>query len=169
MRFIPDDMVFDASSIKDKATFIPDNYTPSVSTHKDVNSHSNLQLSWDQEDKKRVNELIKGQSSKKNEKGEIDYSRYLASSDEESEDENEEDIRERYRSLIKSNVEDENEEENEEEGDADITFIPGLKQNLQRSLEEKKKEEEKKSSSLSVYEAYKQKLKEKRRNNKQYF
>lgn len=81
-------MKFDASSIKEKDTFIPENYSPSVTNYKDVNSHSNLQLSWDQEDKKRVNTLVKGQSSKKNEKGEIDYSNYLASSDEESSDDN---------------------------------------------------------------------------------
>lgn len=59
----------------------------------------------------------------------------------------------------------EEEEEEEEEGDADITFIPGLKQSLQHSLEEKKKKEEE-NTSLSVYEAYKQKLKEKRRQKK---
>lgn len=59
---------------------------------------------------------------------------------------------------------DRSDNEEEEEGDADITFIPGLKQSLQQTLEEKKKEEEKNHTSLSVYEAYKQKLKEKRRN-----
>lgn len=78
--------MFDAASAREKATFIPDNYTPAVTSHKDVNSHSNLQLSWDQEDQRRVKELVKGQSQKKNEKGEIDYSHYLASSDEESDE-----------------------------------------------------------------------------------
>lgn len=88
LRFIPDDMVFDNTSIKDRATFVPENYTPASTSYGDVNSHSNVQLSWDQEDKRRVNELVKGRSTKKNEKGEIDYSNYLASSDEESSDEN---------------------------------------------------------------------------------
>ena len=177
LRFIPDDMVFDNTSIKDRATFVPENYTPASTSYGDVNSHSNVQLSWDQEDKRRVNELVKGRSTKKNEKGEIDYSNYLASSDEASSDENvensnkdiksqEESIRERYKAIfqVKGNDDDDSEnEEEEEEGDADITFIPGLKQSLKQSLEEKKKEEEKKTSSMSVYEAYKQKLKEKRK------
>jgi hypothetical protein len=79
-------MVFDTSSIKDKATFVPENYNPSVTNFNDVSSHSNVQLSWDGEDKKRTNELVKGRSSKKNEKGEIDYSNYLASSDSDEED-----------------------------------------------------------------------------------
>ena len=179
LRFIPDDMVFDNTSIKDRATFVPENYTPASTSYGDVNSHSNVQLSWDQEDKRRVNELVKGRSTKKNEKGEIDYSNYLASSDEESSDENvensnkdiksqEESIRERYKAILQVKGNDESDSENEkeeeeEEGDADITFIPGLKQSLKQSLEEKKKEEEKKTTSMSVYEAYKQKLKEKRK------
>lgn len=87
LRFIPDDMEFDGSSIKEKATFVPETYTPSVTSYNDVNSHSNVKLSWDGEDKRRENELVKGRSSKKNEKGEIDYSQYLASSDESSEEE----------------------------------------------------------------------------------
>ena len=79
-------MVFDASTIKDKATFVPETYAPSVTTYNSVNSHSRVELSWDQEDQKREQELIRGRSNKKNEKGEIDYSAYIASSDEESDD-----------------------------------------------------------------------------------
>ena len=86
LRFIPDDMVFDSSSIKDKATFVPESYSPSVTNFNDVSSHSNIQLSWDGEDKKRTNELVKGRASKKNDRGEIDYSNYLASSDSDEED-----------------------------------------------------------------------------------
>ena len=91
LRFIPDDMTFDSASAKEKATFVPENYAPSVTSFNDVNSHSNVKLSWDGEDKRRANELVKGRSTKKNEKGEIDYSRYLASSDESEEDEEGED------------------------------------------------------------------------------
>lgn len=80
-------MVFDPSSIKEKATFVPENYTPSVSNCNDVTSHTNVQLSWDGEDQRRTNELVKGRSTKKNEKGEIDYSNYLASSDSSEEEE----------------------------------------------------------------------------------
>ena len=80
-------MVFDPSSIKQKATFVPENYTPSVSNCNDVTSHTNVQLSWDGEDQRRTNELVKGRSTKKNEKGEIDYSNYLASSDSSEEEE----------------------------------------------------------------------------------
>ena len=87
LRFIPDDMVFDPSSIKEKATFVPENYIPSVSNCNDVTSHTNVQLSWDGEDQRRTNELVKGRSTKKNEKGEIDYSNYLASSDSSEEEE----------------------------------------------------------------------------------
>lgn len=82
LRFIPDEMTFDSASAKEKATFVPENYAPSVTSFNDVNSHSNVKLSWDGEDKRRENELVRGRSSKKNEKGEIDYSQYLASSDE---------------------------------------------------------------------------------------
>lgn len=90
LRFIPDDMQFDSASAKERATFVPENYAPSVTSFNDVNSHSNVKLSWDGEDKRRENELVKGRSSKKNEKGEIDYSQYLASSDESEEEEDEE-------------------------------------------------------------------------------
>ena len=55
----------------------------------------------------------------------------------------------------------EEEEEEEEEGDADITFIPGLKANLTKALEEKEKEREEKS--LSVYDQYRKRLREKRK------
>ena len=132
LRFIPDDMVFDTSSIKDKATFVPENYNPSV---------TNVQLSWDGEDKKRTNELVKGRSSKKNEKGEIDYSNYLASSDSDEEDVSvrkgdevqEEDVRTKYASFLKGTEEEMDDEE--EEKDADITFIPGLKSTLSKVRE----------------------------------
>ena len=79
-------MTFDASTIKDKATFVPENYTPRVTSFNTVNSHSKLQLSWDQEDQRREQELVRGSSKNKNQKGEIDYSAYIASSDEESDD-----------------------------------------------------------------------------------
>ena len=119
LRFIPDDMVFDTSSIKDKATFVPENYNPSVTNFNDVSSHSNVQLSWDGEDKKRTNELVKGRSSKKNEKGEIDYSNYLASSDSDEEDVSvrkgdevqEEDVRTKYASFLKGTEEEMDDEE----------------------------------------------------------
>ena len=141
LRFIPDDMVFDTSSIKDKATFVPENYNPSVTNFNDVSSHSNVQLSWDGEDKKRTNELVKGRSSKKNEKGEIDYSNYLASSDSDEEDVSvkkgdeiqEEDVRTKYASFLKGAEEEMDDEE--EEKDADITFIPGLKSTLSKVRE----------------------------------
>ncbi len=141
LRFIPDDMVFDTSSIKDKATFVPENYNPSVTNFNDVSSHSNVQLSWDGEDKKRTNELVKGRSSKKNEKGEIDYSNYLASSDSDEEDVSvrkgdevqEEDVRTKYASFLKGTEEEMDDEE--EEKDADITFIPGLKSTLSKVRE----------------------------------
>lgn len=131
-------MVFDGSSIKDKATYVPENYNPSVTNFNDVSSHSNVQLSWDGEDKRRTNELVKGRSSKKNEKGEIDYSTYLASSDSDEEDVSkrqvnevqEEDLRAKYSALLKGK-EEEGEEE-EEEKDVDITFIPGLKTTLSK-------------------------------------
>ena len=141
LRFIPDDMVFDTSSIKDKATFVPENYNPSVTNFNDVSSHSTVQLSWDGEDKKRTNELVKGRSSKKNEKGEIDYSNYLASSDSDEEDVSvrkgdevqEEDVRTKYASFLKGTEEEMDDEE--EEKDADITFIPGLKSTLSKVRE----------------------------------
>ena len=141
LRFIPDDMVFDTSSIKDKATFVPENYNPSVTNFNDVSSHSNVQLSWDGEDKKRTNEVVKGRSSKKNEKGEIDYSNYLASSDSDEEDVSvrkgdevqEEDVRTKYASFLKGTEEEMDDEE--EEKDADITFIPGLKSTLSKVRE----------------------------------
>lgn len=79
-------MTFDASTIKDKATFVPENYTPRVTSFNTVNSHSKLQLSWDQEDQRREQELVRGSSKNKNQKGEIDYSAYIASSEEDSED-----------------------------------------------------------------------------------
>ena len=135
LRFIPDDMVFDTSSIKDKATFVPENYNPSVTNFNDVSSHSNVQLSWDGEDKKRTNELVKGRSSKKNEKGEIDYSNYLASSDSDEEDVSvrKGDVRTKYASFLKGTEEEMDDEE--EEKDADITFIPGLKSTLSKVRE----------------------------------
>lgn len=136
-------MVFDTSSIKDRATFVPENYNPSVTNFNDVSSHSNVQLSWDGEDKKRTNELVKGRSSKKNEKGEIDYSTYLASSDSDEEDVSVrkgdevqgEDVRTKYASFLKGTEEEMDDEE--EEKDTDITFIPGLKSTLSKVRERK--------------------------------
>lgn len=73
-------------------------------------------------------------------------------------------MRERYRSLLAGSKEEANSEE-EEEGDADITFIPGLKKGLSKALEEKEREKEKEQEeqSLSVYDQYRRRLREKRK------
>ena len=70
-------------------------------------------------------------------------------------------MRAKYSALLKTaeGKEEESEEAGAEEGDADITFIPGLKKNLNKALKEK--EEEKERESLNVYEQYKLKMKEK--------
>ena len=72
-------------------------------------------------------------------------------------------MRAKYSALLKTaeGKEEESEEAGAEEGDADITFIPGLKDSLSKALKEKEKEKEKEAASLSVYEQYKQKMKEK--------
>ena len=43
-------------------------------------------------------------------------------------------MRAKYSSLLKNVEKEEEESEKEEEGDADITFIPGLKKNLNKAL-----------------------------------
>ena len=70
-------------------------------------------------------------------------------------------MRAKYSALLKTaeGKEESEEEAGAEEGDADITFIPGLKDSLNKALKEKEKEKE--AASLSVYEQYKQKMKEK--------
>ena len=72
-------------------------------------------------------------------------------------------MRAKYSALLKTaeGKEEESEEAGAEEGDADITFIPGLKDSLSKALKEKEKEKEKEAASLSVYEQYKQKMREK--------
>ena len=73
-------------------------------------------------------------------------------------------MRARYRSLLSGSKEEASSGE-EEEGDADITFIPGLKKGLSKALEEKEREREKEQEeqSLSVYDQYRRRLREKRK------
>ena len=54
-------------------------------------------------------------------------------------------MRAKYSALLKTaeGKEEESEEAGAEEGDADITFIPGLKDSLSKALKEKEKEKEK--------------------------
>ncbi|KAK8797428.1 hypothetical protein WA158_004636 [Blastocystis sp. Blastoise] len=187
LRFIPDDIKFNAKEIVDKCTFLPLDYSP-ANIVTDVLARSTVDLSWDKQDDDR-SELLQwhGSNSKKKEDVYLDkdIERYIASDSENEEDEEEtteekqeqkdtEKLRQKYLQLLKeknisvpgvdasenTNKDDENNVDDESK-DKEVTFVPGLENKLKQRLESKAVEE-----TETAYEKYRRTMKEKRKQRK---
>ncbi|KAL6928646.1 hypothetical protein ACO0SA_001974 [Hanseniaspora valbyensis] len=137
LRYVPEDMEFDESDIKDECAELPKNfkYNPLDFTT-DALQHSKVKLTWDETPKDRL-ELSKKAFSKK-ELDEMDFQAYLAS-DSESEsnksgDDNESNDKiSKMKQLVgnfgrSTNLDSENESD-DGEVDMEITFNPALSEN----------------------------------------
>ncbi|CAJ0876383.1 14840_t:CDS:2 [Entrophospora sp. SA101] len=119
LRFIPDDVEFNDLP-KDECYQVPDVYKP-VDFVTDALQHSNVKLTWDNDDPDRV-KIIK-QKFSKNDLELMDFKSYLASSSEEEESDNEvEEARQKYKDLLI----DLEKNKSDEDQDIQITFAPGL-------------------------------------------
>ncbi|CAG8802981.1 24614_t:CDS:2, partial [Dentiscutata erythropus] len=118
-----------------------------------VLQHSDVKLTWDEDDPDRVRIVQRSFSNKDVE--EMDFKTYLASSSEES-DENDETSLQKYKNLV-------NELDNKDlndDIDMEITFTPGLNENATETSTDKPIEDE------TTIEKYKRKQIEKRRERK---
>ncbi|KAG0228918.1 pre-rRNA-processing protein esf1 [Actinomortierella wolfii] len=175
LRYIPDGMEFDDTP-KDECYHAPEQYKPNDFTTQ-VFQHSNVKLTWDEDDADRIR--VTRHKFSKQDLEDMDFKAYLASSDEEDSDE-EEDIettRRKYRALLAaSNNNDSDDEDEDGDGKRDkdqemeITFAPGLSEAASRLLEEKKEREaaerQARGEETSI-EAYKRKEKERKKRRKE--
>ncbi|XP_041468958.1 ESF1 homolog isoform X2 [Lytechinus variegatus] len=187
LRFVPDDTTFDhepkdtASEAPDASQFKPLEFQTTALTR------SSVQLTWDENDKRRAketDELFK--SRKKMEEMESHIQAYLASSSEEEEEEEEEDGRKdgdeddlneedsendnpesekdrinKYRNLLKG-IEEKEKQDGDKDMEMEISWEPGLKESTQEIV--KKKAE---STDATPWEKYLEKKKEKKKERKQ--
>lgn len=137
MRFIPDDTEFDPRQIpKDETTEVPVDYkAPSFYTTS--LQHSNVKLTWDEDDHKRVQ--ITRSKFTKDQLNEMDFRAYLASSSSESEESDKEQskkkakkkkIRNKYKSILEEIT-----PQAEEKDDMEVTFTPGLGSTVEGDME----------------------------------
>ncbi|XBW36800.1 hypothetical protein QEN19_002377 [Hanseniaspora menglaensis] len=132
LRYVPDDMEFDESDIKDECAELPKNfkYNPLDFTT-DALQHSKVKLTWDETPKDRV-ELSKKAFSKK-ELDDMDFQAYLASDSEvESGEDDENDKVNKMKQLVgnfgrSANIDSDDSEDGEV--DMEITFNPALSEN----------------------------------------
>lgn len=157
LQFIPDDMEFDEQP-HDECDSPPLNYKPAEFVT-DALQNSKVKLTWDADDQKRLTVARKAFSQKEIE--ENDLKAYLASSSDESEDEDKEAARQRLRALLGLPEGGEAAgKDDEDEGGLEITFTPGLSNNVNKE-EEKTEEEE------TTIEKYKRKEREKKKARKE--
>jgi hypothetical protein len=127
LRYVPDDMEFDDSDVKDECGELPANfkYNPLDFTT-DALQHSKVKLTWDETPKDRL-ELSKKAFSKK-ELDDMDFQAYLASDSEvESEDGEDQDKINKMKALVGNFGKDEALEDSDDgEVDMEITFNPAL-------------------------------------------
>ncbi|CAG8543226.1 5262_t:CDS:10 [Diversispora eburnea] len=97
LRFIPDDTEFDNEEIRDECQHEPEVYKP-VNYVTDALNHSNVKLTWDNDDPYRV-KLTK-QSFKKKDLDVMDFKAYLASSSDEDSGSDIEVSRQKYKDLL---------------------------------------------------------------------
>ncbi|KAL2917909.1 pre-rRNA-processing protein esf1 [Polyrhizophydium stewartii] len=163
LRYVPDDMTFDDAPT-DAASSAPLVYQP-VEFVTQALQHSNVKLTWDEEDPERVR--VTRRKFTKDDIKEMDFKAYLASSsdeeDELGEGEEAEAVRAKYRALLAADGDgDAFGRKGDDEGEEmEITFAPGLSEKAASLLEKKKEEEARKNE--TVFEAYLRKRKEKRK------
>ncbi|CAG8474711.1 19598_t:CDS:10 [Gigaspora margarita] len=151
LRFIPDDMTFEDEA-KDECFQAPDIYKP-VDFVTGVLQHSDVKLTWDEDDPDRV-KVVRRSFSKKDIE-EMDFKVYLASSSEES-DESDETSLQKYKNLVNEA----NNEYSDDDLDMEITFTPGLNEQATETSMDKSIENE------TTIEIYKRKQREKRKERK---
>lgn len=158
LRYVPNEMEFDDTDIRDSCTKLTTNYQP-IEFSTDSLRNSKPKLTWDETPIERVQILTK--SFKQGELDDLDLKNYLAS---DSEDEQVEDSSiNKYKQLVgnlsskKSDSENGEDDEGEDDVDMEITFTPGA------SITEKAKKEEE----LSAIEKLRAKEKERRKARKQ--
>ncbi|GLB36099.1 putative NUC153 domain containing protein [Lyophyllum shimeji] len=166
LSFVPDDTTFDGE-FRDEATDDPATAYKAVDFVTDALRHSNVKLTWDEDDPER-NQITRRKLTKK-EIEDADYRAYLASSSSESESEETPPVlksagrdkkasRDKLRALLLGGNDDMPEgwgREESDPGDVDmeITFTPGLS--------------EKKAVEETTLETYQRKMREKRKKRKE--
>ncbi|CAG8519682.1 18680_t:CDS:10 [Acaulospora morrowiae] len=184
LRFVPDDMVFD-DEIKDECLQEPDSYKPvdfvtDVSRNNPIYwdngfslftkcwvdrfsselkmkalQHSNVKLTWDEDDPDRVRTTR--QKFSKKDLDIMDFKAYLASSSEESSESDIEISREKLRNLLD---EVQLKDQSDREQEIEITFTPGLRELTEETPEKNSIENE------TTIEAYKRKQRERKQKKK---
>ncbi|KAJ4964622.1 hypothetical protein NE237_016471 [Protea cynaroides] len=163
LRFIPDSMEFKHPP-REIATQPPTNYE-GLDFHSRALQHSNIHLTWDEDEPQRVKTL--NQKFNADQLAELELKEFLASDDGESDDdENDEpldgqsdkklDKRDKYRALIQSGDGSDGDGE-EDDKDMEVTFNIGLEDVSRRIIEKKDKKAE------TVWEAYLRKRSEKKK------
>ncbi|KAF9969645.1 pre-rRNA-processing protein esf1 [Actinomortierella ambigua] len=183
LRYIPDGMDFADDTPKDECYNAPEQYKPNDFTTQ-VFQHSNVKLTWDEDDAERIK--VTRQKFSKKDLEDMDFKAYLASSDEEESDE-EEDIeatRRKYRALLAGSSNKGSDDDSDEDGaeggvfgmkrdkdqEMEITFAPGLSEAASRLLEEKKERDAARGAAgkdETSIEAYKRKEKERKQRRKE--
>ncbi|KDP39086.1 hypothetical protein JCGZ_00843 [Jatropha curcas] len=153
LRFVPDSMEFKHPP-RDIAEEAPTNYD-GLDFHTKALQHSNIAISWDEDEPQRVKTLKRKFNA--DQLADLELKEFLASDESESDEDENDDVaegevdkkikkRDKYRALIEAG--DGSDGENEEEGqDMEITFHTGLEGLSKRLLERKDKKSE------SVWEA----------------
>ncbi|KAG8383325.1 hypothetical protein BUALT_Bualt04G0000800 [Buddleja alternifolia] len=166
LRFIPDSMDFKHQP-RDVATEAPADYE-GLDFQTRALQHSNINLTWDEDEPQRVKTLKRKLDDKQ--LAELELKEFLASDESETDDDNVDGTEDRsvkkhkkqdmYRALIQSG--DGSDEDHEEDNDQDmeVTFNSGLEDISKRILEKKDKISE------TVWEAYLRKRKEKKKASK---
>ncbi|KAF9349446.1 pre-rRNA-processing protein esf1 [Mortierella sp. AD094] len=167
LRYIPDGMEFDDAP-RDEAFGAPEHYKPNEFTTQ-VFQHSNVKLTWDEDDADRIK--VTRQKFSKQDLEDMDFKAYLASSDEDSEDEDDiEATKRKYRALLaggnKGSDDSDADSDDDKNQEMEITFAPGLSEAAAELLEAKKKREQPVKEETSI-EAYRRKEKERKQRKKE--
>ncbi|KAG0349364.1 pre-rRNA-processing protein esf1 [Podila minutissima] len=163
LRYIPDGMEFDDTP-RDESFGAPENYKPNEFTTQ-VFQHSNVKLTWDEDDADRIK--VTRHKFSKQDLEDMDFKAYLASSDEEdSQDEDDiEATRRKYRALLAGGNKDSDDSDADSDDDKnqemEISFAPGLSEAAAEMLEAKKEREKPVVEETSI-DAYKRKEKERK-------
>ncbi|CAN0918852.1 ESF1 homolog [Linum grandiflorum] len=161
LRFIPDSMEFKHPP-RDIATEAPVSYE-GIDFHTKALQHSNVPISWDEDEPQRVKTL--NRKFNDDQLAEKELQEFLASDEGESDgSENDDDSKkDKYHALIQSGDGDgsDGEEEDDEAQEMEVTFNKDLENLSKRLLEKKDKKSE------TVWEEYLRKRKEKKAAKKQ--
>lgn len=155
LRYVPNDMDFDVTDIRDSCNSLPSNYQP-IEFATDSLRNSKPKLTWDETPIERVQILSK--SFKQGELDDLDLKNYLASG---SEDEDETQNISKYKQLIGNSTKESKAEglsdDNEDDIDMEFTFTPTAANSGKTAADQE----------LTPIEKLRLKEKERRKNRKQ--